>query len=282
MLLLLLASQILTTPIAKVDFKKIDEMSGIAKSRTFEDTYWVHNDSGDKARIFAIHANGKSIKPSWDADYKGLRINGAKNVDWEDIALDGQTLYISDLGNNGNKRQDLTIYVLPEPNPNTMTEATVTKTLRVKYPDQTAFPPTGKYTFDCEAIFVLHGKIFVISKDRLNRLLPATTATLYRLDTDFEDKVNVLTKVDSATGLRGWVTGADVSPDGKTLAVLTHFPRPAVYTTSTSVANDQFFTAGKWVVRDFLNLGQCEAICFENNSSMIVGNEGGSLFRVKV
>jgi hypothetical protein len=33
-----------------VPHKPIDEMSGIARSRTYEGVYWVHNDSGDRAR----------------------------------------------------------------------------------------------------------------------------------------------------------------------------------------------------------------------------------------
>ena len=39
------------------------EVSGIAKSQTYEDTYWVHNDSGDEARLFAIRADGSVIVP---------------------------------------------------------------------------------------------------------------------------------------------------------------------------------------------------------------------------
>ena len=49
--------------------------------------------------------------------YPGVRLDGAANFDWEDIAIDGETLYVPDMGNNGNARRDLGVYVLPEPNP---------------------------------------------------------------------------------------------------------------------------------------------------------------------
>ncbi len=47
-----------TTPLLErlgtVAYEPIDELSGIVKSRTYPDVYWVHNDSGDEARIFAV------------------------------------------------------------------------------------------------------------------------------------------------------------------------------------------------------------------------------------
>ena len=39
--------------IAEVTHPQLDEMSGIVAS-TYKDIYWVHNDSGDRPRIFAI------------------------------------------------------------------------------------------------------------------------------------------------------------------------------------------------------------------------------------
>jgi hypothetical protein len=50
-------------PHAVVQHKPIDEMSGIARSRTYEGVYWVHNDSGDRARIFPIRLDGSVVIP---------------------------------------------------------------------------------------------------------------------------------------------------------------------------------------------------------------------------
>ena len=54
--------------IATVDHAPIAEMSGIARSATYEDTWWVHNDSGDTARLFAIDGEGRPIVPGWMKD----------------------------------------------------------------------------------------------------------------------------------------------------------------------------------------------------------------------
>ncbi|MFN3690132.1 MAG: hypothetical protein ACK4UU_04320, partial [Fimbriimonadales bacterium] len=105
------AQNILTlTPQAKVGHQPIDEMSGIARSRTYEGVYWVHNDSGDRARLFPIRLDGSVVVPPFvsrrdSSDraedptvvYEGVQIEGAVNIDWEDIALDGDTLYIADM-----------------------------------------------------------------------------------------------------------------------------------------------------------------------------------------
>ena len=121
-----------------VTFGPISEMSGIVKSKQYDDVYWVHNDSGDKPRLFALDANWKVIIPPFlksgyastseqhaksEADSKmkgwpGNTIEAASNIDWEDITTDGDMLYVADMGNNGNARRDLGVYVIPEPNPN--------------------------------------------------------------------------------------------------------------------------------------------------------------------
>ncbi|MEZ0326005.1 MAG: hypothetical protein ACAH95_08860, partial [Fimbriimonas sp.] len=213
LLALLFISQTTLKPVAKVSAEAIEEMSGIVKSRRFADTYWVHNDSGDVARVFAIRKDGSLISPA-----EGIRIQLAKNIDWEDIATDGKNLYVSDLGNNGNSRKDLGIYVFAEPDPAKGEPVSKASFLPVRYPDQKAFPPEQRY-FDCEAIFCLRGKLYAITKHRMNAFMPATSANLYRLDTRWTDEPNTLVKIDGEADLGGWVTAADVSPDGKTLAV---------------------------------------------------------------
>jgi hypothetical protein len=268
-------------PFAKLDCPEIDEMSGIACSRSYPDVYWVHNDSGDSARIFAIHRNGRLISPRWANGQRGVKILGAKNVDWEDIAIDGKTLYISDLGNNGNKRKDLCIYVVPEPDPWTSTQVRASKRIRIAYPDQTEFPPIHM-DFDCESLFVLRGKIFVFSKDRLAPFMPATSATLYRLDSWSEDRVNVLTKIDRNEHLAGWVTAADASPDGKTIAFLTHWPEQAVYLCPADVPGGRFLSSRKLAKFPCKDMGQCEALAFDGTHGIIIGNEEGELFQVPV
>ena len=154
--------------VGKVTHPDLGEISGLAKSSdgTF---YWVHNDSGDSARLFAIDAEGNVIGPSWmnlgDDDWPGHTIDNAWHFDWESIAAYEGDLYIADVGNNGNARRDLGIYRLAEPNPRAVTKARAQGLLEVVYPDQAKFP-AEQWHFDCEAIFVDDGFVYLISKHR--------------------------------------------------------------------------------------------------------------------
>jgi hypothetical protein len=282
------------TPLARVEHPPIAEMSGIVPSSRYPGIFWVHNDSGDEARLFAIRTDGKTVMPAWMSEfyfvdkpvtgkqpYAGLRVDQASNSDWEDIAIDGDTLYIADTGNNGNARRDLGVYVLPEPNPQAVERARVLKWLPVAYPEQTAFPPEGAWPFDCEAIFVYKHKLYFVSKHRLgSNGMPDKSANLYRLDTKHTEQVNVLKKVDSRADLGGWVTAADLSPDGKTLAVLCHYPVASVWL-FTAKEGDRFLS-GNARRMILTNAEQCEAVCFADRDTLLVTNEQRALFRVNV
>src|SRR5262245_60231493 len=129
-------------PVAHVQIADLKESSGIVASRRHPGVFWSHNDSGDAARLFAFRRDGSAVRASGDTAYTGIGIDTANNRDWEDITTDdaGQ-LYVGDTGNNGNARDDLAIYVVPEPDPATATRATVARRIAYAYPDQTAFPP---------------------------------------------------------------------------------------------------------------------------------------------
>ena len=94
----------------RIDSPARNEVSGIVKSRAYDDTFWVHGDSGTPDRIYAINSDGDII--SKDKDYNGAKVKGAKNVDWEDIAIgENGTLILGDIGNNCECRDDLKIFI---------------------------------------------------------------------------------------------------------------------------------------------------------------------------
>jgi hypothetical protein len=279
-------------PVAQVQSKPINEMSGIVKSRRRDNLYWVHNDSGDFARIFAIDGNGRSVLPTYskfthygDAaeqgkkQWPGFDVLYAENIDWEDIAIDDNYLYIADMGNNGNARRNLAIYLVSEIDPTASTRSAVIKKLPVVYPDQNQYPPE-KLHYDSEALFVANGTPYVITKHRSggffrNRWEPG--AKLYRLDTRYDDRENELLLVDSHPDLVA-ATGADLSPDGRTLAVIAIgglylFRDPE---------GDNWFSTGtqKHVPLDFRKFKQAEAITWDSNERLVITNEQGDLFRV--
>src|SRR5210317_1822135 len=94
---------------AVVEAKPIKEMSGIARSVSYPGVFWVLNDSGDEARIFAIKQDGKNVLPTYSRFsyygeepeegkelWQGFPVLYAENVDWESMTIDSNYLYIAD------------------------------------------------------------------------------------------------------------------------------------------------------------------------------------------
>ena len=227
----------------RVEFDAIGEMSGIV-GNPLDGSFWVHNDSGDAPRLFALDDTGRlRIPANLSREYHGeetrpgalpwpgVLIENADNRDWEDVASDGANLYIADLGNNMNIRRDLGIYVVPWAALDATQTASATRFIPVHYPEQTEFPPLERH-FDSESLFFADGSLYVISKHRepfpSQRMQPG--ANLYRLDSQSESESNALTLIDHHPELTA-ATAAELSPGGQTLAVLSYtaiwlFERP--------------------------------------------------------
>lgn len=194
---------------------ELSEISGITPNRAAKDVWWVHNDSGDRARIYAINSSGKLLAK--------FDVTGATNVDWEDIAggigADGRTvLYIGDIGNNYLEREEMTIYRVREPQltPGVKSGATEpAEAFHFRYPD-------GRH--DAEAFFVdpESGRIYIVTKTmrencRIYRFPHAPRAS--------EHVTLEIVKgrhIEEVERLR-LVTGAAISPDGTRVAVRTYF-----------------------------------------------------------
>lgn len=264
-------------PAATVKAAAINEMSGIVASRKHKGVYWVHNDSGDKARFFAIKSNGTLVSPA-----EGISLTGAKNSDWEDIALGNGTLYLCDVGNNDNRRKDLTVYAVPEPSPSVASVVNA-KAYRVQYEDQKDFPPKKDWYFDCEAAFALKGKLYFLTKHRMNAsaIMPEGSTNLYVLDKPSTTKVNLLKKVDSKARLGGWVCGADVSPNGKWLAVVCNAPKASVWLFALPSSGDKLLS-GNTIQIPLQNAKQAEGICFGDDKTLLITNEQREIFRISV
>lgn len=97
----------------KLESRRINEASGIAASHRNPGVYYVINDSGDNARIYATDETGR--------DLGGFFVFGAQAIDWEDIAVGpahdatGSFIYVADTGDNLKRRDFVTVYRIPEP-----------------------------------------------------------------------------------------------------------------------------------------------------------------------
>src|SRR5262245_44525722 len=87
---------------------RIVEASGIATSIVHPAVMYVHNDSGDSARFFALDGHtGRTV-----ATYT---VPGATNIDWEDIAVARDrrgvpSVWLADIGDNDANRTEVRIY----------------------------------------------------------------------------------------------------------------------------------------------------------------------------
>jgi len=240
---------------------EITESSELLKSRQFEDVFWTHNDRGDRARIFAITSEGELIRE--------VKISGAQNVDWEDMAIDDAGhLYIGDIGNDRGKNKDLTIYMLKEPNPFESEEAAVIKRIHFSFPDLPRFHKTKKEKVDCEALFWANGNLYCMTKYRHDGF-----TKLYRFDSIDTNTHQVLTKI-AEFQIDGAVTSSDVSIDGNKLLVLCY---EFIYLFEKPADSDNYL-AGKFK-RIPITAGKSEGICFAD-SEVFFSNEEGEIYKL--
>ena len=266
--------------IATFQHPEISESSGIAISRWWPDVIWTHNDSGDSARIFATDLKGNVLMPNFvnTETYKGLSVGNAVNVDWEDIATDNEgNLYIAACGNNANMRRDLAIYKIREPDPNTAITTRYHQVYPFTWPDQQSFPPKLK-NFDCEAIFWANGTIYLLSKNRSDRL-----TKLYRFETLKHDELNIPTLVDSFE-VFGQVTAADATDDGSRIAVLTYDNVWVFELTGVDgMYQDDWFKGKVYYLKTIReNTQQCEGISFLDPETLLITNEQGQIFQLNL
>lgn len=261
------------------------ELSGIVKSQRYQDVWWVHNDSGNPPALYPVDAEGRLVALFRGAREPGhgIEILNASNVDWEDIALTDGWLYVADLGNNGNARRDLGIYVVAEPNPQAIEKTRALAYIPIVYPEQQQFP-AAQWHFDADALFTDGHALFVITKHRSRRDKLTRGAHVYMLDLSTISPLlpNPLQRVDTHPSI-GAATAADLSPDGRWLAVLAvqrlwFFIRPEDGMRWLTGAPGFAFS-----VPLPTNIGQAEAVSWDDNQSLrIVTENDAKLVTVKL
>ncbi|TSA51155.1 MAG: T9SS C-terminal target domain-containing protein [Sphingobacteriales bacterium] len=249
------------SPIVKANLPSVvDESSGLEIIN--RNNIWSHNDSGNSPKLYNFDSTGALIRI--------LTISNASNVDWEDLAQDSVgNFYIGDFGNNNNDRNDQVIYKIQ--NPTLIAGNSVTaQTISFSFPDQNAFPPAdANLNFDMEAFFWFHHSLYLFSK---NRTVPYNGYTkLYRLPETPGSHTAVL--VDSLYLGSGpeyitSATGADISPDEKSVALLSG---QHIYL-FTQFSNDDFF-GGTIHQLNFSTLTQKEGIVFISNDEVYLSDE---------
>lgn len=250
----------------------IIESSGLAVQNTNE--IWTHEDSGNNNEIYYIDTTGQLKRV--------LKITNATNVDWEDLTVDSQgRFYISDAGNNNNKRTDLVIYRIP--NPDDIASGSVTaEKIEFSYEDQTEFPPPKpQRNFDCEAIIWHEDSLFLFTKNRTNPF--NGFCRLYKLPALPGNHIAQL--IDSvyigSDAQTGRVTSADINRSSGELVLLTS---TKIVSFKNYPGND--FFKGNRIDYNFKSLpGQVEGIAFVTPNKLYMSSEGsgtkpGKLFEI--
>ena len=185
----------------------LTEASGLAKSIINPGVYWTHNDSGDRARLFAIDAATGELRATFE-------LPGVTATDWEDLAIapdagGNQAFYIADIGDNRSARSSVKIYRVLEP---TLPAAAAVTINAGAISSQRLTYPSGPR--DAESLAVgSDGALTIISKREAQ-------VGVYRLaDPQFDGGVSALSLVGQLP--LTWVVGASASPDGSFILLKT-------------------------------------------------------------
>lgn len=251
--------------------KAIPEASGLQMSSS--KILWTFNDGGVPV-LYGLDTTGALVKT--------IYLNHTNNG-WEDLARDDNgNFFLGNFGNNTNKRKDLKVYSLGDP------EAVTAKIynaelIKFRYSDQKKFPPSESVmNFDMDAFISWDNALYMFSK---NRTKPFTGYTkIYTLPAKPGEYVATL--VDSIfLGNKGhamnyWVTSADVSPDKKTIVLLSHDKMWLI----RNPRKGKPLSTSKIYLVPLNNFSHKAGVCFSGNSKLYIVDElemgliGGKLY----
>ncbi|GAB2653057.1 hypothetical protein [Arenimonas aestuarii] len=250
----------------------IGEISGLAAATHFPGHYWAINDSGSPAQLHLVDGEG---------GFRGsVETPGVPNRDWEDLASfrfeGGDYLLIADVGDNGGLRRELQLYVLEQPR-ELGKPALLAWTIRFTWPDGAR---------DCEAAAVdpVAGDVLLVSKKRVPAELfrvplrpgrePVVAERLGTLPGIEQPDARTLADNPVFGRYRSQVTAADLSPNGRVLAVLNYQSVHFLVRPRGGDWSELLGQNGKMPHLQLPWLPQAEALAFDPASTeMVIGSE---------
>lgn len=187
----------------KVEYRELDETSGLAVSRQNSGVLWMHND-GASPRVYAVSKAGKALA-AFDL--------GVVVTDIEDIAIGpGPTegrdyVYLGDIGDNDDRRRSIRICRFEEPSLD-QKERTYARISDVEQ-FQLTFPD-GPHDAECLMVDPVSGDIYVVSKEKKR-------GRVYRIAGD-KLVAGETSELQLVLNLKvKKVSGGDISPDGSSI-----------------------------------------------------------------
>ena len=143
------------TIIEKVKLSKIiGETSGL---EYHNDLLVTNNDSGNDPSLYYLDYSGKIIYTR--------KFDAIENNDWEDLTADENFIYIADMGNNFDTRENLMVIKVSKDINDKNYEI-----INFYYPEQRDFSFKLKSQFDAEAIISLDEFLLIFTKNRAKKI----------------------------------------------------------------------------------------------------------------
>tara|TARA_X000000950_G_scaffold17202_1_gene18651 strand:+ start:233 stop:1054 length:822 start_codon:yes stop_codon:yes gene_type:complete len=176
--------------------KIIDETSGL---EIIDGQFITHNDSGGDPKLYYLDRRGKIV---FEREIKGV-----KNNDWEDITKDDNYIYVANMGNNFDKRKNLSIVKVPIDIYDNSVEV-----IEFNYPEQVKFDtPYSSSQYDAEALISIDDYLIILTKNKLKKV--TEIYTLPKVAGKYEAK-----KIGTLN-TQSIITGGDYDHQNKLLAL---------------------------------------------------------------
>ncbi|MGK3993044.1 hypothetical protein [Sorangium sp. So ce1024] len=191
------------------------ECSGVVAGEAHRDALYLHNDSGDRPRFFAIGLDG--------APRGELQVAGATAVDWEGVgrgpcgAGGGSCLFFGDIGDNDRERGRYALYEVKEPDAlGGAPRALAARAIPFAYPD-------GSENAETLLVHPVTGAITLVTKVKSKK---KGTAGIYELPAGplAAAELATLVRAGSVAAPVGSprFTGGDVHPEGAGVLLRTY------------------------------------------------------------
>ena len=235
---------------------RLTEISGMAPSQLHSGVMWVHNDSGDKARLYAVQLSNCAV-----VGELALRDVSARDFEGLAAGVDAQgrpVLWVGDIGDNRDSWSDVSIYRIREPKKLGKTSAQVQR-YRFTYEDRPHNAETLLADPDSQQLWIVtkqmaSGSIYVLPK-KLRK-----------------SGINTARKIGSATGL---ITDGAIKPDGTAFVLRDYFDAQVFRGLPEGVVDEKIDLPGQ---------PQGEAIAWlPGENAVVIASEGDNrLIRVNL
>ncbi|RNL55403.1 hypothetical protein [Pedobacter jejuensis] len=201
--------------VVKIIPAELSEISGLFTSKN--NLLFVHNDSGDTSRFFAIDVKGNLVSTLYfkgDPSQKHFGVNDCEDIaGGPGIVKDKSYIYLGDIGDNGSNRPYVTVYRFQEPNKFSSTMQIESEAVHLKYPNG----PQDAETLMVDPILK---ELIIISKRQ-------DTVGIYSTALFFKNKDTLTMKKQGSLflpgkGLAKYVVSGDISRDGRQIIVKTY------------------------------------------------------------